>query len=146
MTTEEQTGSEMPSENLDESVSKRFPTIQAETELHERIEQLEAELATANETIRRLRDLMSVFDKERQTILTVRDYAIGMEQSLGQARFELDQRNDIDHELRTEIIETHARLAASIEDAQAAYKRLSRTPYGKLRRAVGNTLRKAGLR
>lgn len=111
-------------------------------ELLQRIAELEEKLSFADETNQRLRQILADFEEERLSVLTVRDYAIGMEQELGRAKAELDQRNDIDHGLRTEIIDTHARLATALEDAERA----KNNPYRMLKRKVGSGLRKAGLR
>jgi SAM-dependent methyltransferase len=92
--------------------------------------------------IRNLRRELRSLENERYQILTVRDYAIGMEKELGRVRYDLQQRDEIEHQLRMEIIQTHARLADALADAQ----RLRTNPVFRMRSAVGRVLRKAGLR
>ena len=111
-------------------------------ELLTQITELEKQLSFADETIRRLRRILDGFEDEHLKILTVQDYAIGVEQELGKAKSDLEKRNAIDHELRTEIIETHERLARAIEHVQQARN----TPYQKVRQTIGAGLRKVGLR
>ena len=105
-----------------------------------------AELAYERETNLRLRRALDELTAEREAVLSIRDYAIGMEQELGQARARLENRDNIDHELRKEIIATHAHLAAAIADSQAAHKRLSQEPTARLRRALRSVARKTGLK
>lgn len=107
---------------------------------------LEEQLAYERETKRRLTEILSSFEVEREDILSIRDYAIGTEQELGQARFELQQHEKHADALRTEIVETHAHLAASIADSQAAHRQLANTPSRRLRRKLGHLARRAGLR
>lgn len=77
-------------------------------------------------TIERLRAQLDEVEEERLRSLTIRDYAIGVEKQVGLLRYELAQRDLLIHNLRTEIIETHAHLAAAIADSQAAHARLGR--------------------
>lgn len=77
------------------------------------------------ETISRLRAELARVQEDRYRTLTVKDYAIGMEHELGEARYELSQRNDIDHQLRQEIIQTHSLLADAVADSQSAHARLA---------------------
>ncbi len=110
------------------------------------LQALKAELAYERETNLRLRRALDELTTEREAVLSIRDYAIGMEQELGQTRARLENRDNIDHELRKEIIATHAHLAAAIADSQAAHKRLSQEPTARLRRALRSVARKTGLK
>ncbi len=58
-------------------------------------------------------------------ILTVRDYALGMEQSYGRAQFDLAEKDTLIAELRREIIATHRHLAEAIADSQKTHARLA---------------------
>lgn len=120
---------------------------QTKADLEREVKNLEQRLAAAEETNSRLRDTLESFDQERMAILSVRDYAIGTEQELGKARFEIFQRDTLINELRLEIIDTHARLAASIAEAQDLHQKLqTSSPYRKVRHSVGSALKKAGLK
>lgn len=92
--------------------------------------------------VEQLRRELDEFERERYELLTVRDYAIGMEHELGRVRYDLNQRDEIEHQLRMEIIQTHARLADAIADGQ----RLRKNPVFRFRSSVGRVLRKVGLR
>lgn len=110
------------------------------------IAELQKQLSYERETNRRLRQVLADLDAEREDILSIRDYAIGVEQELGTARHDLEQRDAVDHALRKEIIETHAHLADAIADSQAAHRRLAQEPTAKIRRGVAKIARKVGLR
>lgn len=89
---------------------------------------------------------LASFEEERYKLLTTKDYATGVESELGRLRYEVGQRNDDLHQVRTELIQTHARLAAAIEDAQNAHRRLNMLPHSLVRRAAGKVARKMGIR
>lgn len=112
----------------------------------EEIDSLKSQLDYERETNRRLNAVLRSFEAERADVLSIRDYAIGTEQELGRLRFELQQSRDAEHALRTELVETHEHLAASIADSQAAHRRLADSSSGGLRRFSARLARRVGLR
>lgn len=95
---------------------------------------------------RRRSEQLASFEEERYKLLTTKDYAIGVESELGRLRYDVGQRNDDLHQVRTELIQTHARLAAAIEDAQAAHRRLDVLPHNLVKRGARKVAREIGLR
>ncbi len=102
------------------------------------------------------------FEVNRDKFLTLRDYAIGIEEEAGRLRYQIQQQARDLHQVRTELIETHQHLAEAIADDQAAHARLhetlealnggqgtagrSRSGRSLLRRGVGKIARKLRLR
>lgn len=93
---------------------------------------------------------LAQFEEERYRLLTAKDYAIGTEAQLGRLKYELGQRNDDLHQVRTELIATHAHLADAISDDQKAHARLHETiealPRVRARRLASRLAHKIGLR
>lgn len=93
---------------------------------------------------------LAQFEEERYRLLTTKDYAIGTEAQLGRVKYELGQRNDDLHQVRTELIATHAHLADAISDDQNAHARLHETiealPRVRARRLASRLAHKIGLR
>ncbi|MBN8883052.1 MAG: class I SAM-dependent methyltransferase [Salana multivorans] len=69
--------------------------------------------------------ILESFKKERLEMLSLRDYAMGGEASAARSRREADHLRELTVELREELIETHARLASTIEDVLLTHERLS---------------------
>lgn len=121
------------------------------SEYRKRAEDLEAQLEKTSRELQRVKDQLVNFEEERLRILTVRDYALGMEQSYGRAQYELAESTDLIGQLRKEIVETHKHLAAAIADSQQAHARLaevlqSQPLTSRVRRRAGSVIRRAGLR
>ncbi|MCI1788860.1 MAG: class I SAM-dependent methyltransferase [Actinomyces sp.] len=89
---------------------------------------------------------LASFEKERYRLLTATDNAVALEAEVGRLRYEVQSRNDDLHQVRTELIETHARLAAAIADAESAHRKLDSLPHNLVRRGVGKIAREIGLR
>lgn len=131
-----------------EQIENRAQELRA---LTTRITQLEGLNAETARELERVRKLLADFENERMRILTIKDYALGVEQVNGQARYELEQKNALIGQLRREIIETHQHLADAIEDSQKAHARLAdalnNTPLSvRARRKAGSVARRVGLR
>lgn len=118
----------LPTEHTD---TDRAPDIQRLAQRPE-IALHEWQRSYQEETVERLRAQLAQLQEDRYKILTVRDYAIGVEHELGSTRYELTQakdelsrRNAVDDRLRQEIIQTHSLLADAVADSQSAHARLA---------------------
>ncbi len=100
----------------------------------------------AREVAERRASQLENLESERNRMLISRDNARALEAETGRLRYEVQRRDDDLHEVRTELIQTHARLAAALEDASAAHRRLNALPHNLVRRAGSKVLRKIGLR
>jgi hypothetical protein len=104
------------------------------------------ELAYERAVASRQADELARLEPERRGFLISRDNARALEAEAGRLRYEVQARDDDLHQVRMELIQTHARLAAAIEDAQKAHRRLNRLPHVKVRHLAGRLARKVGLR
>lgn len=86
--------------------------------------------------------LASSLSETRNDGLTTRDAIIGLEAQVSRLKKDVDDRDHTLHEVRTELIATHARLAAALHDAQTSHRRLGMTAEGLALRAVRKAARK----
>lgn len=89
----------------------------------DQVEELEAKLERTTLELERVRGLLDDFEEERMQLLTVRDYAIGMEMSYGQAQFELEQKDILIAELRAEILRSTPLTRRVLRKAKRAAQR-----------------------
>ena len=88
------------------------------------------------EDLRRAKTELSELEQERLDVLSIRDYAIGIEQAYGRSEAELEECRGLISDLRQEIVDTHARLAEAVELLQ---KPIGERVRSKLSRVLGRT-------
>lgn len=88
------------------ALSVQEDSVQGVRDLEDRYVQVQSELE-------RVSALLEEFESDRMSILTIRDYAVGIEQAYGRALYEIDENRRHIGELNQQIADLHERLASS---------------------------------